>query len=160
MSRSTNPCTSSTPPPNPTSPTAPPPPPWPTSPPPIPNPAPNTLTCLEDRAEFENLRAAVYTQFTPANYFQKCLADEIAEELWMKRRFSDVANQALSFEIEKAYNHVSQTYPNADPALRTVLAWKELQNDPSGRNALAERTRSTRNYLNLARHLDSARRRK
>jgi hypothetical protein len=123
-------------------------------------PRPHTLTCLEDRAAFETLRAAVYEQFSPSNYFQKCLADDVAEELWMKRRFSDVANQSLSFEIEKAFNHVSQTYPNADPALRTVLAWKEAQNDSSTRHALAERTRSSRNYLHLARHLDSTRRHK
>ncbi len=78
----------------------------------------------------------------------------------MKKRFSDVANQSLNFEIEKAYDQVSQAYPDVDPSLRTVLAWKEFNKDPACRASLAERTRGTRNLLALSRHLSAAGRRK
>jgi hypothetical protein len=123
-------------------------------------PRPLTLTCLEAPAEFEKLRAGVYQEFAPANFFRRCLADEVAEELWMKRRISDIANQSLSLQIELDYDKVSAAYPNADPALRTVLAWKEFHKEAACRSALSERTRGTRSLLNLARHLSSSNHRK
>ena len=123
-------------------------------------PRPLTLTCIEARPELEILRAGVYQEFAPSNTFRQILADDIAEEIWMKKRFSDVANQSLSFEIEKAFDQVSQAYPDVDPSLRTVLAWKEFHKDPACRASLAERTRGTRNLLALSRHLSAAGRRK
>lgn len=123
-------------------------------------PWPSTLTSIEHRPEFEKLRAGVYQEYAPSNFFRQVLADDIAEEIWMKKRLSDVANQSLSWEIERSYDELSQSHPNIDRALRTVFAWKEFHKDPSCRSALSERTRSARLFLTVMRSLPSLDRRK
>lgn len=118
------------------------------------------LTCLESQPQFEKLRSAIAEEFAPCNFFLQSLADDVAEEFWMKKRLDDIANQALSLEIETSYEKVTQTYPNVDSHMRTVLAWREVQTDPAFRAALAERTRAGRSFHSASRHLAAFRRRR
>lgn len=119
-----------------------------------------TLTCLESQPHFEKLRSSVSEEFAPPNFFLQSLADDVAEEFWMKKRLDDITNQALSLQIEDSFAKVTQTYPNVDSYMRTVLAWREVQNDPAFRAALAERTRAGRSFQSASRHLAALRRRK
>lgn len=121
-----------------------------------PDPRPAALTCLEDRPELQKLRAGVSQEFAPSNLFRQILADDVAEEHWLKQHISAIATRSLSLEIESAYDRVSQTYPNATPSLRTVLAWKEFHKDPACRASLSERIRGTRHFLHLTCHLAGA----
>lgn len=121
-----------------------------------PDPRPPALTCLEHRPELERLRAGVDQEFGPSNLFRQILADDVAEEHWLKQHISAIATRSLSLEIEAAATRVSQSCPNASPSLLTVLAWKEFHKDPACRASLSERIRGTRHFLNLTFHLANA----
>ena len=132
----------------------------PQTPSPSGEPRPATLTCIESQAQLEKLRAGVYEEYAPPNFFLQVLADDVAEEFWMKKRLADIANQSLSLELEASYEKVSQSYPNVDLHMRTVLAWRQVQDDPAFRAALAERTRAARSFQNASRHLAGFKRRR
>jgi hypothetical protein len=85
---------------------------------------PATLTCIESQSQLEKLRAGVLEEYAPPNFFLQVLADDVAEELWMKKRLADIANQTLSLEIEASYEKVTQSYPNVDLHMRNVFAWR------------------------------------
>ncbi len=132
----------------------------PQTPSPSGEPRPATLTCIESQSQLEKLRAGVHQHYAPPNFFLQVLADDVAEEFWMKKRLADIANQSLSLELEASYEKVTQTYPNVDLHMRTVLAWRALQDDPAFRNALSERTRASRSFQSTSRHLASLKRRR
>ena len=121
---------------------------------------PAALTCIESQPMLEKLRAGAYEQYAPPNFFLQVLADDVAEEFWMKRRLSDITNQSLSLEIEASYDKVSQSYPNVDRYMRTVLAWRQLHDDPAFHAALAERTRAGRSFQAASRNLASLKRKR
>ncbi len=90
----------------------------------------NSVTCVEDRAYFDQLRAMVYQQFRPSTPYEQLMADEVTEELWNKQRLSALATHALSFKIEEDWDKVTQRYPNADHPFRSLRAWQELISSP------------------------------
>ena len=132
----------------------------PETPSPSGEPRPATLTCIESQPQFEKLRAGVYEEYVPPNFFLHVLADDVAEEFWMKKRLAGITNQSLSLELEASYEKVSQSYPNVDRHMRTVFAWRALQDDPAFRAALAERTSAGRSFQSTSRHLAGFKRRR
>ncbi|MGJ5816019.1 hypothetical protein [Paludibaculum fermentans] len=86
----------------------------------------NLITCIEDRALFSGLRDDVHQHFTPANRLEQHMADSIAEELWRKSRYALVETTALSASIERDWEAVKKTCPNADPAYRTYFAFRTM----------------------------------
>ncbi len=93
----------------------------PETPSPSGEPRPATLTCIESQPQFEKLRAGVYEEYVPPNFF---------------------------------------LYRNVDRHMRTVLAWRALQDDPAFRAALAERTSAGRSFQSTSRHLAGFKRRR
>jgi len=90
----------------------------------------NTITCVEDRGLFDQIRSMVYQKFQPEIPYDQLMADEHAEDIWIKQRFTALSNHALSFKIEEDWDKVSARYPNADPAFRSLRAWQEIQSTP------------------------------
>jgi len=86
----------------------------------------NTITCVEDRALFDHIRTMVYQQFQPSTPFERLLADEVTEEIWNKQRLGALATHALSFKIEEDWDKISERYPNADNAFRSLRAWQDI----------------------------------
>ncbi|MGJ5818121.1 hypothetical protein [Paludibaculum fermentans] len=84
------------------------------------------ITCIEDRALYEALRDDVHQHCTPATRLEQHMADSLAEELWRKSRYALVETTALSAAIERDWESVKKECPNADPAYRTYVAFRDM----------------------------------
>ncbi|WP_321477971.1 hypothetical protein [uncultured Paludibaculum sp.] len=84
------------------------------------------ITCIEDQSLFSGLRDDVHQHFSPANRFEQHMADSIAEELWRKARYALLETTALSAAIERDWEAVKKECPNADPAYRTYVAFRDM----------------------------------
>ncbi len=115
----------------------------------------NTLTFLENIDQFTHVQAAVHQQFCPTNDFQRLLADDLAECLWVRNRFGAIANQALNFALQTTWDDISQRYPDADPALRTHHAWRHIAADPAQIRATDIHSRASRRIHSDIRLLSS-----
>ncbi|QOY86783.1 hypothetical protein [Paludibaculum fermentans] len=86
----------------------------------------NLITCIEDPSLYSSLRDDVHQHFNPTTRFEQHLADAIAEELWRKARYSLVETTALTVAIERDWETVQQSCPDADPSYRTYVAFRNL----------------------------------
>lgn len=107
------------------------------------------LTVLEDDAEFGKVLKAFVEDLAPANAAQALLAEEVAASFWMQRRYSSVATQQLSIDIERNQAKLLQQFPKADGYLQTAFAHDRLQTSPGYRHALAEYDKAFRRTVSL-----------
>gem|GEM_PF-2573363 len=90
----------------------------------------DNITCVEDRAAFDNIRSMVFQKFQPASSYDQLMAEEHAEDIWLKQRFTALSNHALSFKIEEEWDRITDRFPNADSPFRALRAWQAIQSDP------------------------------
>lgn len=105
------------------------------------------VTAIESAEEFKKYLNAAAQDLPPANDLQRLFVEELAISLWTQRRFSLIASEKLSIEIEQNYEKVRAAYPNADPSMHTVLANDRLQDCPGYRHALIEYDKAFRRTL-------------
>ena len=117
------------------------------------DPIPYALTAVEHRPALEHLRQGARQEFEAGNSILEAMADQVAEDIWTRQRLAAIHHQSLSINIEKDFDELLATHPNADPAMHTIAAWQKNQADPTLRYAFTDQHPLTHRFLSLYRVL-------
>ena len=88
----------------------------------------NNVIAIEDKEAFEQHAAGYRVAFTPQNYFEETLVDQLASVNWRQTRLAGLETAILDAQLSVQKLPVNATQPDGevDPYMRLVYAWQSL----------------------------------
>ena len=88
----------------------------------------NNVLCVEDKEAFELHVAGYRAAFTPQNYLEETLVDQLASVNWRQTRLAGIETAIVDAQLAVQADEVEASQPNneVDPYCHLVYAWQSL----------------------------------